>query len=200
MSQVNMTLNAYNGGSLITSFPATASAEGITYVDFPAPITKDSNVTNVTVASISSPNPNNKILYTAGTFTNCNPTTPSPTTSAPTTAAPTTTTTSTTSTSTSTTTTTTSAPIYVYFAEVYDCSLPAPQNCISGNVTKVTADTPGNTLMTGGFYIESVSGPGLGLIYEIKGLTTGPANISVSDFSSYFSCEDACGGYEEPPA
>jgi len=87
---VNMTLNAYNGGSLITSFPATASAEGITYVDFPAPITKDSNVTNVTVASISSPNPNNKILYTAGTFTNCNPTTPSPTTSAPTTAAPTT--------------------------------------------------------------------------------------------------------------
>jgi len=87
---VYMTLNAYNGGSLITSFPATASAEGITYVDFPAPITKDSNVTNVTVASISSPNPNNKILYVGGTFTNCNPSTPSPTTSAPTTAAPTT--------------------------------------------------------------------------------------------------------------
>ena len=87
---VNMTLNAYNGGSLITSFPATASAEGITYVDFPAPITKDSNVTNVTIDSISSPNPNNKILYTAGTFTNCNPTTPAPTTAAPTTAAPTT--------------------------------------------------------------------------------------------------------------
>ena len=87
---VNMTLNAYNGGSLITSFSATASAEGITYVDFPAPITKDSNVTNVTVASISSPNPNNKILYVGGTFTNCNPTTPAPTTAAPTTAAPTT--------------------------------------------------------------------------------------------------------------
>jgi len=90
---VYMTLNAYNGGSLITSFPATASAEGITYVDFPAPITKDSNVTNVTVASISSPNPNNKILYVGGSFTNCNPTTPAPTaapTAAPTTAAPTT--------------------------------------------------------------------------------------------------------------
>ena len=86
---VNMTLNAYNGGSLITSFPATASAEGITYVDFPAPITKDSNVTNVTIDSISSPNPNNKILYVGGSFTNCNPTTPAPTTSAPTTAAPT---------------------------------------------------------------------------------------------------------------
>jgi len=37
---VNMTLEAYNGGTLLTSFPATASAEGVTYVSFPAPITK----------------------------------------------------------------------------------------------------------------------------------------------------------------
>jgi hypothetical protein len=88
---VNMTLKAYNGGSLLATFAATASAEGVTYVSFPAPITKDSNVTNVTVDSISSPNPNNKILYVAGSFTNCNPTTPAPTTAAPTTAAPTTT-------------------------------------------------------------------------------------------------------------
>jgi len=87
---VNMTLEAYNGGTLLASFPATASAEGVTYISFPAPITKDSNVTNVTVASISSPNPNNKILYVGGSFTNCNPTTPAPTTAAPTTAAPTT--------------------------------------------------------------------------------------------------------------
>ncbi len=79
-----MTLEAYNGGTLLTSFPATASAEGVTYVSFPAPITKDSNVTNVIIASISSPNPNNKVLYLTGSFTNCNPTTPAPTTAAPT--------------------------------------------------------------------------------------------------------------------
>jgi len=84
---VNLTLSAYNGGSLLTSFPATASSEGVTYVSFPAPITKDSNVTNVTM-TIDSANPNNKVLYITGSFVNCNPTTPAPTPN-PTTAAPT---------------------------------------------------------------------------------------------------------------
>ena len=121
----------------------------------------------------------------------------------PTTTTTSTTTTSTTTSTTSTSTTTTSttvAPELVYFAEVYDCSLPAPQNCISTGVTKVASDTPGNPLTLGAFYAESVLGPSLGLIYEIKGLTSGPANVNVSDLTSYPSCGDACGGYEEPPA
>jgi hypothetical protein len=109
-----------------------------------------------------------------------------------------TTTTSTTSTST-TTTSTTASPIYIYYANVYDCTLPAPLNCISTNVTKVTAETPGNTLTTGAFYTEGTAGPALGLIYEIQGLTSGPANTSVSDLTSYLSCEDACGASEGPP-
>jgi hypothetical protein len=76
---VYMTLKAYNGGSLLATFAASASAEGVTYVPFPSPITKDSNVTNVTIDSFSSPNPNNKISYVAGSFINCNNPTPTPT-------------------------------------------------------------------------------------------------------------------------